>query len=193
MKLAVIDTGVFVAGVFWRHEPHLCLRAWLRGILTPVMSEEILAEYDAVLARVKQEQQFTTDASPWINTMRTAAMWVEPIPFQGVVCRDPRDNKFLEAALAAQECHTIIARDQDLTVLEKPFGIGIYTPRQWLRHADATAKKTTAWLNGASRRRPEVCMAGRLRHQIGLQSAPLVGTPFRMVQVSWRTSSMRRI
>jgi hypothetical protein len=27
MKTAVIDTGVFVAGVFWRHEPHLCLKA----------------------------------------------------------------------------------------------------------------------------------------------------------------------
>jgi hypothetical protein len=26
MNLVVIDPTVFVAGVFWRHEPHLCLR-----------------------------------------------------------------------------------------------------------------------------------------------------------------------
>ena len=45
-----------MAGVFWRHEPHLCLKAWLHGILLPVMSEEILAEYETVLERVKQEQ-----------------------------------------------------------------------------------------------------------------------------------------
>jgi predicted nucleic acid-binding protein len=57
MKTAVIDTGVFVSGVFWRHEPHLCLKAWLHGILLPMMSEEIFAEYEAILERVKQEQQ----------------------------------------------------------------------------------------------------------------------------------------
>jgi uncharacterized protein len=132
MKLAVIDTGVFVAGVFWRHEPHLCLKAWLRGILAPVMTEEILAEYEAVLARVKQEQQFTTDTALWVNTLRTSALWVEPIPFEDKVCRDPKDNKFIEAALGVRECCTIIARDRDLMVLEKPFGIDIHTPRQWL-------------------------------------------------------------
>jgi predicted nucleic acid-binding protein len=49
MKTAVIDTGVFVAGVFWRHEPHLILKAWLRGLLLPVVSEEVLSEYERVL------------------------------------------------------------------------------------------------------------------------------------------------
>jgi putative PIN family toxin of toxin-antitoxin system len=132
IKLAVIDTGVFVSGVFWRHEAHLCLNAWLQGILTPVMSEEILTEYEAVLERVKQEQQFTTVTAPWMNTLRASALWVEPIPFEEKVCRDPKDNKFIEAALAVRECHTIIARDRDLTVLEKPFGIEMLTPRAWL-------------------------------------------------------------
>ena len=41
MSLAVIDPCVFVAGVFWRHEPHLCLKAWLRGLITPVLTEEM--------------------------------------------------------------------------------------------------------------------------------------------------------
>jgi uncharacterized protein len=132
MKLAVIDTGVFVAGVFWRHEPHLCLKAWLRGIMTPVMSGEILAEYETVLARVKQEQQFKTDTALWVNALRTSALWVEPVPLEEKVCRDPKDNKFIEAALAEKDCHTIIARDRDLTVLEKPFGIEMLTPRAWL-------------------------------------------------------------
>ena len=54
MNLAVIDPGVFVAGVFWRHEPHLCLKAWLRGMMTPVMTEDMLAEYEAELEQVKQ-------------------------------------------------------------------------------------------------------------------------------------------
>jgi putative PIN family toxin of toxin-antitoxin system len=132
MNLAVIDTGVFVAGVFCRHEPHLCLKAWLRGIMTPVMSEEILAEYEAVLERVKQEQHFTTDTTLWVNTLRTSALWVTPVPFQEKVGRDPKDNKFIEAALGQQECYSISARDRDLTVLEKPFGIDLFTPHEWL-------------------------------------------------------------
>ena len=46
-------------------------------------------------------------------------------------CRDPKDDKFIEAALAAG-ARTVIARDQDLTVLDKPFGIAMQTPRVWL-------------------------------------------------------------
>ena len=96
------------------------------------MSKEILTEYEAVLERLKQGQQFTTDTGPWLDALRTSALWVEPIPFEEKVCRDPKDNKFIEAALAVRECHTLIARDRDLTVLEKPFGIDILTPRAWL-------------------------------------------------------------
>lgn len=36
MTLVGLDTGVFVAGVFWRHEPHACVEAWFRGLICPV-------------------------------------------------------------------------------------------------------------------------------------------------------------
>lgn len=140
MKTAVIDTGVFVAGVFWRHEPYLCLKAWLRGILLPVVSEEIFAEYAAVLERVKQEQHFTTDTDPWLETLRTSALWVTLSPLGQRVCRDPKDDKFISAALAAG-ARTVIARDRDLTVLEKPFGIAMLTPRAWLSTLTRTQRR----------------------------------------------------
>jgi putative PIN family toxin of toxin-antitoxin system len=101
MKTAVIDTGVFVAGVFWRHEAHLCLKAWLQGILLPVVSEEILAEYEELLERVKQEQHFQTDTETWLDALRTSALWVTPVALEQKVCRDPKDNKIIGAALAA--------------------------------------------------------------------------------------------
>jgi putative PIN family toxin of toxin-antitoxin system len=115
MKTAVIDTGVFVAGVFWRHEPHLCLKAWLHGILLPVMSEEILAEYESVLERVKQEQHFTTETGSWLDTLRTSALWVTPVPFEEKVCRDPKDGHcarpgFDSAGKAIWHCHANPAR-----------------------------------------------------------------------------------
>ncbi len=140
MKTGVIDTGVFVAGVFWRHEPHLCLKAWLHGILLPVMSEEIFGEYETVLERVKQEQHFTTEIGPWLDTLRTSALWVTPVSLEQKVCRDPKDDKFIEAALAAG-ARTVIARDRDLTALEKPFGIAMQTPRVWLGTLPRTQRR----------------------------------------------------
>jgi putative PIN family toxin of toxin-antitoxin system len=131
MQSAVIDTGVFVAGVFWRHEPHLCLKAWLRGIMAPVMTDEILTEYETVLDRVKREQHFDTDTGPWLGALRSSALWVTPFPLGQKVCRDSKDDKFIAAALASG-ARTIIARDNDLTVLQKPFGIAMQTPRAWL-------------------------------------------------------------
>jgi putative PIN family toxin of toxin-antitoxin system len=131
MSLAVIDPGVFVAGVFWRHEPHLCLKAWLRGMMTPVMTDEMLAEYETGLECVKQEQQFTTDTELWVDALRPSALWVESLVIGKIVCRDFKDEILIEAAVNAK-CHTIIARDRDLTVLEKPFGINLCTPHEWL-------------------------------------------------------------
>ena len=131
MNQAVLDTGVLVAGIFWRHEPHQCVQAWVRGWLTLAMSKAIFSEYERVLWEVKSEQGFNTDLEPWLESVRRTACWVIPTPLTKPVCRDPKDDIMIEAALAAG-ANTIIARDADLTVLEKPFGIQILTPRQWL-------------------------------------------------------------
>lgn len=127
----VIDTGVLVAGVFWRHEPHHCVQAWVRGFLGLVVSESIFAEYDRVLHEVRMEQGFTTDLAPWLTAIEQSALWVSSEPLAGPVCRDPKDDQFIEAALAGR-ARWLIARDADLTALEKPFGVEIVTPRQFL-------------------------------------------------------------
>ena len=143
MKTAVIDTGVFVAGVFWRHEPHLILKAWRQCVLLPVVSEEIFSEYELVLERVKQEQGFSTQTKPWLEALRIPALWVALSPLGKRVCRDPKDDKFIAAALAAGS-RSIIARDHDLTVLEKPFGIAMQTPRIWLGTLSRTERRRLA-------------------------------------------------
>jgi uncharacterized protein len=140
VKFIVLDTGVFVAGVFWRHEPHACLKAWLQGLICPVVSEDIFAEYERVLHEVKAKEHFDTDLKPWLKLMRTSALWVTPVRLREPVCRDRHDDKFIEAALAAG-VRTLIARDADLTVLQKPFGIEILTPRAWLSRLPRTQRR----------------------------------------------------
>lgn len=51
----VIDTGVLVSGIFWRREPHQCVKAWVQGLAALVVSAPIFAEYDRVLREVKAE------------------------------------------------------------------------------------------------------------------------------------------
>ena len=131
MKFVVLDTGVVVAGIFWRNEPHACLRGWLHGLFCPVVSDETFAEYERVLREVKSEEGFRTDIEPWLDAMRSSALWVTPVQLSDPVCRDRHDDKFIGAALGAG-AETLIARDPDLTVLQKPFGIEILTPRAWL-------------------------------------------------------------
>jgi len=131
MKLAVIDPGVFAAGIFWRHEPHRCLKAWLHGLLTPVVSEDILAQYEAVLEQIAEKHRFTTDSGIWLDALRQSALWVDWEPMRKRVCRDFRDEIFIEAALTAK-CQTIIACNPELTKLERPLGIDLYTPHEWL-------------------------------------------------------------
>ena len=140
MTAAVIDTGVLVAGIFWRHEPHRCVQAWLHGRLALVVSEPIFAEYERVLREVKAEQGFATDIEPWLAAIRKHALWVSPPPLSSPVCRDRDDDKFIEAALAAG-ARLLIARDADLTDLEKPFGVEIVTPRQFLRRLPRHARR----------------------------------------------------
>ena len=66
-----------------------------------------------------------------LDAVRSSAAWVTPVKLREQVCRDRDDDKFIEAALAAG-ARTLIARDADLTILRKPFGIEVLTPRQWL-------------------------------------------------------------
>ena len=131
VTLVGLDTGVFVAGVFWRHEPHACVEAWFRGLICPVVSEAIFVEYERVLREVKAQEKFDTEIEPWLDAVRSSAAWVTPVKLREQVCRDRDDDKFIEAALAAG-ARTLIARDADLTILRKPFGIEVLTPRQWL-------------------------------------------------------------
>ena len=131
MTLLVMDTGVLVSGLYWFNEAHQCLRAWEQGIFHLVASDAIFDEYQRVARRVKEREGLAGDPEPTLRLIRKHALWVAPEPLGRPVCRDAKDDKFIEAALAAQ-ARLLLARDADLTDLEKPFGIEIVTPRQFL-------------------------------------------------------------
>ena len=95
------------------------------------VSDPVYDEYRRVAWRVKEQKRLVGGPEPLLRLIRERAVWVVPEPLTKRVCRDPKDDKFIEAALAAR-AGVLLARDADLTDLEKPYGIEILTPRQFL-------------------------------------------------------------
>jgi putative PIN family toxin of toxin-antitoxin system len=126
----VFDAGVVFSGAGWRGEAHLCLVAMVRrrviAFATPVMLEE--------LRRVVNEAGFKSRHSPHsiLNWYYDTVKIVSPAPLGKQRSRDAADDPYLACALAAG-AKEVVSRDEDLLVLEKPFGIEIITPRELLR------------------------------------------------------------
>lgn len=138
-----MDTGVLVAGLYWTNEAHQCLRAWQQGVFHLAVSDPVFAEYRRVAWRVKEQERLVGDPEPLLRLIRERAVWVVPEPLTKGVCRDPKDDKFIEAALTAR-AGVLLARDADLTDLKKPFGIEIVTPREFLARLPRKARRGLA-------------------------------------------------
>jgi uncharacterized protein len=128
---AVLDTGVVVAAMFWRHEPYHCLVAFGRRRFSMMVSTQIYEEYRSIAWRLKQEEGLVANPDAWLNFIQAKAAFVDPVPLKKPTRRDAKDDKFLECAITARADY-IVSRDDDLLVLGKPFGVEVVTPRRFL-------------------------------------------------------------
>jgi putative PIN family toxin of toxin-antitoxin system len=126
-----MDTGVLVADLYWRNEAHQCLQAWQQGVYHLAVSDAVFDEYRGIAFRVKEQERLVDDPEPMLRLIQERAVWVMPEPLGSAACRDPKHDKFLEAALAAK-APLLLARDADLTDLQKPFRVEIVTPGRFL-------------------------------------------------------------
>ncbi len=128
----VFDTSVVVAGAGWRGEAHLCLVALARRRIQVFVSSWILEEIRRTVTKLQDNQTFKRhDPWPVIHWFCDVVRPVTPTPLGKQRSRDPSDDPFLAAALAA-EATVIVSLDGDLLALGKPFGVEIITPRQLL-------------------------------------------------------------
>ncbi|MBI2947448.1 MAG: putative toxin-antitoxin system toxin component, PIN family [Verrucomicrobia bacterium] len=136
---AVLDTGVVVAGIFWKSEPHRCLVAFARRKYSLALTEVVFAEYARVAWRLKRREDLTVNPEPWLNFIRDKARFFLPTPLNRPVCRDRKDDPFIECALGSG-AGILVSRDEDLLALERPFGIEIMTPRRFLSRLKAVTQ-----------------------------------------------------
>ncbi len=97
------------------------------------------AEVDAEIAEVLGRPRFTRVVTAARRTrileiLRGDAVWFTPAE-RVTDCRDPKDNKYLELALAAG-AGAIVSGDADLLVLDSWRGVRILKPADYLAEAD---------------------------------------------------------
>ncbi|MCE5229906.1 putative toxin-antitoxin system toxin component, PIN family [bacterium] len=128
----VIDTNVFVSGVFFGGPPYLILDAWRSGKIEIIMSTKIFEEY---LETGKElSHKFPNVAlSPWMQLILSNVKLITVKPLKNQVCSDPDDDKFIACAISGG-ADVIVTGDKALLAVSGFRGIQIVTPRMFLDH-----------------------------------------------------------
>ena len=96
---AVVDTSVFVPGLFFGGPPRDVLAAWLDGRIDFVVSREIIEEYARIGERLSARFP-DVDFESALNRVSAGTVVSAP-SLPEPVCADRDDDKFLACAVAA--------------------------------------------------------------------------------------------
>ena len=126
----VLDTNVFVSGVFFGGPPHKILEAWCDGKVQLLVSPAILEEYQRVMRELAvQFPEIKVEALMDFTIVHSEIILPPSLP--PVILLDPSDDAFLECAVAG-EATCIVTGDKHLLRLLKFRGIPILKPREFV-------------------------------------------------------------
>ena len=129
---AVLDTNVFISGIFW--EGNYCsqiINMWRDNNLLLVSSLEIIKELVKTLNNFKIKMP-SEMIKGWQTMIFENSTIVAPAERFKTVKEDPDDDKFLEAAYAGK-ANYIITQDKHLLKLKEFRGITIIKPEEFLK------------------------------------------------------------
>ena len=127
----IVDTNVFISGLFWSGPPSKIMEMWEARKLSLVLSDEILEEYKRV-AFYLQGKYPLVNLAPFINLLIFHSEFYIPAKLSERVCKDPDDDKFISCALAGS-VNIIISGDKKLLNASGYQGISIITPSLFLK------------------------------------------------------------
>ena len=115
MKRVVLDTNCLLASLSSRSENFRVWRALHEGAYTLCVSNEILAEYEEIIAQKTNK----TVAENVINALVDSdyVEFVDPQFHLSLIEADPDDNKFVDCAFAANATF-IVSNDKHFDVLK---------------------------------------------------------------------------
>jgi putative PIN family toxin of toxin-antitoxin system len=129
MKRIVLDTNIIVSSALGG-ALELILDKWAEDAFTVIVTSDILAEYFEVINRPKfRLKQATIDRITRYSYQ--FAEFVVPEERIQFIESDPKDDKFLEAAIAGR-AEYIVSGDNHLLELKKFRAVPILTAREFL-------------------------------------------------------------
>jgi len=126
----VLDTNVFISGVFFKGPPYQILKAWREGRIRLLISDEIFVEYQRVGELLSNDYP-KVDLGPFLELLAINTEFVMPKKLQNPVCEDPDDDKFLACAIAGKS-KIIISGDKHLLKVSGYKGIKVLKPRKFV-------------------------------------------------------------
>ena len=125
----VLDTNVFISGIFFTGPPYQILKAWRDGRVQLLVSPSILEEYQRIGAELALQFR-DVDLKAFLDLLTVQAEIVLAPTLPPVIRDDPSDDKFLEAAVAGNASY-IIRGDKHLLTLSEFQGIQILKPKDF--------------------------------------------------------------
>jgi len=129
--LAVIDTNVWVSGLFWKGTPSKIIHQVNKGLLIPCFSEITFAELDKTITKITQNLDSFNIYLHYRKRLLKYAFFVYPKD-RVIICRDAKDNCLLEVAQASG-ANFLISGDKDLLVVKKFKKTIIISPKKYLQ------------------------------------------------------------
>lgn len=133
---AVFDTNVIVSAALDLRDspgaggrPSLCVELALGGFVTPVASEELLAEYTEVLTRPRFHLPPRLLAN-FLAALRAQTTVATPARIPAGVVRDPKDTHVLAAAVGGQADFLVTGNARDFPRSYR--GIRVVAPAEFL-------------------------------------------------------------
>lgn len=132
MKITV-DTNILISATFWYGDSFRILERVENKEIELVLSNEIIREYEEVLAYAEiqekiQGKQLTMKQT--VQKIQTMTTLVHPSEKVNIIKDDPDDNAVLECALEGKVKH-IITNDKHLLKLKEFREIKIITPAEF--------------------------------------------------------------
>ena len=125
----VLDTNIFISGIFWKGSSNKVILNWREGKFTLVTSLEAVSEIIKVLKdfKIKLSDDMIKE---WVDLIVRNSIIVEPKEKISIVKDDPKDNIFIETAVAGNADY-IVTQDKHLLKLKGFRGIKIITPEEF--------------------------------------------------------------
>ena len=126
----ILDTNVFISGIFFTGPPSQILKTWEKQSLQIVLCQQILDEYQRVAEELSSKYP-SVDITPIVELLSIYGQFIDTTGVDISICEDPDDDKFIECAIAGK-CKIIVSGDAHLLKLAEYKGVKIVKPLDFI-------------------------------------------------------------